>query len=174
MTSRSPEGLPNAVLPGRLSVAERDELLALRLIASLATVAPDGFPHVVAMWYRREGDALLMPTSQHTLKVRHLRRDPRAAVMVDLSREGLNLRGVIVRGIAELVEGPEAQRLNRSIHERYVTERGLAEPEVAGYLTSGDDVTIRVPFERVSTWNLAERPAGRRLRETGAVHPLDG
>jgi PPOX class probable F420-dependent enzyme len=176
MTSPFPEQhrLPDAVSPGGLSAAEVDELLELRLIASLATVASDGIPHVVAMWFRRDGDALLMPTSQHTLKVRHLRRDPRAAVMVDLSRAGLDLRGVLVRGVAELVDGRDARALNRSIHERYVTERGLADPEVESYLTSGDDVTIRVPFDRVVTWNLADRPAGRRLRKSGDVHPLDG
>jgi nitroimidazol reductase NimA-like FMN-containing flavoprotein (pyridoxamine 5'-phosphate oxidase superfamily) len=177
MTNRSPDAagpLPAAVSPGRLADAERDALLELRLIASLAMVGRDGMPHVVGMWFRREGDALLFPTSQHTLKVRLLRTNPRAAAMVDISRAGLDLRGVVVRGNVDLIEGDEARRLNRSIHARYVTEAGLADPAVAAYLTAGDDVTIRLPFDRVATWNLADQPAGRRLRETRDVHALDG
>lgn len=169
MTSPSPEN----VHPGRLSPAEIDALLEQRLIANLATVDERGRPHVVGMWFRRDGDALLLPTSQHTRKARNLRANPYAAVMVDRSRAGLDLAGVLVRGPVELVEGAEARRLNRSIHERYVTEEGLALPEVDAYLGQGDDVTIRVALATVHSWNLADRPAGRAIRAAGAARPLD-
>jgi hypothetical protein len=93
--------------------------------------------------------------------------------MIDRSRAGLDLRGVQVKGRVDLVEGERARRLNRSIHERYITPEGLAQPAVAAYLSQGDDVTIRLAIERISTWNLADGEAGLALRADGLAHPLD-
>ena len=59
------------------------ELLHARLTATLATFAGDGSIHVVAMWFLWDGDAVLIPTSHATRKVRNLERDPRATVMID-------------------------------------------------------------------------------------------
>lgn len=41
--------------------------------------------------------------------------------MIDISRAGLNLKGVLIRGRVELVRGEKAQQINRSIHLKYVT-----------------------------------------------------
>jgi general stress protein 26 len=162
-----------AVMPLRLSAEEIDELLELRLIANLASINPNGSVHLVAMWFRRDGDRLLFPTSHRTRKARNLRERPAATAMVDRSVGGLDLKGVTVRGTVELIEGSEARALNRSIHERYVSERGLALPEVAAYLGSGDDVTVALPMERVSSWNLVDGKAGHALSAAREGLPLD-
>lgn len=161
------------VMPLRLSDAEIDELLAARLIANLASINPDGSVHLVAMWFRRDGDRILFPTSHHTRKARNLRDRPAATAMIDRSVGGLDLKGIVIRGTADLLEGDEARALNRSIHARYVSERGLTLPEVAAYLGSGDDVTIALSMDRVSTWNLANGEAGRALTGAGEGLPLD-
>ncbi len=171
MTNRSPE--PTDVLPLSLSTSEIDELLEARLIANLASINPNGTVHLVAMWFRRDGDAILFPTSHHTRKARNLRRHPQATAMIDRSRAGLDLRGVQIKGTVELVEGPQARRLNRSIHERYITPLGLTDVAVAAYLSEGDDVTVRLSIDRVSSWNLADGAAGRALLGSGRAHPLD-
>jgi hypothetical protein len=93
--------------------------------------------------------------------------------MIDQSRAGLDLRGVQIKGPVDLIDGPQARRLNRSIHERYITASGLAEDAVAAYLAQGDDLTVRLSIERVSSWNLADGAAGRALLRSGNVHPLD-
>lgn len=72
--------------------------------------------------------------------------------MIDVSRAGLNLRGVLVRGRAELVYGEEARRINRLIHLKYVTPEGLNNTEVAAYLSKGDDVTNKVHLDRLISW----------------------
>src|SRR5581483_8201055 len=109
----------------------------------------------------------------HTWKVRNLRANPYAAVVVDESRAGLDLKGVLVRGRAELVEGERALRLNRSIHLRYVTSAGLELEPVAAYLARGDDVTIRVAMDEVRTWNLTATAAGAALAASGEAYALD-
>lgn len=172
MTSPFPD--PGAIAPPHLSPEEVDELLSQTLIAKLATLDPKGTIHVVPMWYERRGSHIHIPTSRTTRKCKNLVRHPFASVMVDISRSGLDLRGVLIRGEVDLVEGPEAHELNRSIHLRYVKPEGLQQTEVAAYLVQGDDVTIRVSMDRLVTWNNAESPAGRALIRSGYMQPLDG
>lgn len=161
------------VTPPRLSAQEVDALLELRLIANLATLDRDGRIHLVPMWFRREGDYVLIPTSRYTRKFKNVRRHPHASVMIDQSGSGMDIRGVLIRGRVELVEGDDAKSLNRSIHLRYVTPEGLDQPEVVEYLTEGDDVTLKVAMEEIVTWNHADSAAGRSLSSSGHFHPLD-
>jgi nitroimidazol reductase NimA-like FMN-containing flavoprotein (pyridoxamine 5'-phosphate oxidase superfamily) len=161
------------VLPSRLSESEIDELLQARLIARLASINPNGSVHLAAMWFRREGDALLFPTSSQTRKARNYRQRPFATALIDRSRSGLDLCGVQIKGAVELLDGDAARALNRSIHERYVDPAGLADEAVAAYLTAGDDITIRLSIERVTSFSLADGAAGRALAASGAVYPLD-
>jgi general stress protein 26 len=160
-------------MPLQLSALEVDELLEARLIANLASINPNGTVHLVAMWFRRAGDSILFPTSHHTRKAKNLRRHPQATAMIDRSRSGLDLRGIQIKGQVELIEGSRARALNRSIHERYISGEGLLQPAVAAYLSEGDDVTVRLSIERISTWNLADTPAGVALRVGSRAHPLD-
>lgn len=52
------------------------------LIARLAVNGPDGYPHVVPLWFMLDGDDIVMISVEQTAKVRHLRADGRAAVVV--------------------------------------------------------------------------------------------
>ena len=51
--------------------------------AALATVRPDGRPHVAPVWFTLDGDALLFNTGENTVKGANLQRDGRVALMVD-------------------------------------------------------------------------------------------
>ncbi|MBA2311793.1 MAG: pyridoxamine 5'-phosphate oxidase family protein [Actinobacteria bacterium] len=174
MTSPSRDPAASAIAPPHLSTEEVDELLSKTLIAKLATLDPSGSIHLVPMWYERVGSHIHIPTSHFTRKYHNLVRHPFASVMVDISRSGLDLRGVLIRGAVDLVEGDEAKALNRSIHQRYVTAEGLQQLDVAAYLAEGDDATIRVSMDRIVTWNNAGSSAGRALMASGNVRPLDG
>ena len=147
------------------------ELLGARLIATLATLNADGSIHLVAMWFLWDGEAVLIPTSRTTRKVRNVERDPRATVMVDDSRGGFDLRGLTLVGQAEIVRGETALELNRSIHEKYVTAEGLSLEAVRRYLST-DDVTIRVTPQRASSWDLRSTEQARRLSEGRLYLPL--
>ena len=96
----------------------------MTLIANLATLDDDGGIHIVPMWFLRQGNKICIPTSRHTRKYKNLRARPRASVMIDISRAGLNLKGVLIRGRVEFVEGEEAHNINRAIHLKYVTHEG--------------------------------------------------
>jgi nitroimidazol reductase NimA-like FMN-containing flavoprotein (pyridoxamine 5'-phosphate oxidase superfamily) len=159
--------------PPVLSSSEIDELLSMTLIANLATLDDDGSIHFLPMWFLRIDNDICIPTSHHTHKYRNLRARPYASVMIDVLRAGLDLKGVLIRGRVELVEGDEARRINRSIHLKYVTADALSDPKVASYLSEGDDITVKVHMDHVVSWNLADSKAGQALGVGGWFRPLD-
>jgi hypothetical protein len=177
MTSYSSDAAESK-LPN-LSPAEIDELLSMTLIANLATVDDDGgihllyssSPHVV----HTDGERHMHPDLPlYTHKYRNLRARPHASVMIGVSKPGLNLKGVLIRGQVELVEGEEGQRINRCIHLKYVTPDALSDPSIASYLSKGDDVTVKVHMDHLISWNLSDSTAGRALSAGGWFHTLDG
>ena len=171
MASRSSDAAADR--PPVLSSAEIDKILSMTLIANLATLDQDDRIHLLPMWFLRVGNDICIPTSSHTHKYRNLRARKRASVMIDVSRAGLDLKGVLIRGQVELVYGEEVQRINRSIHLKYVTHEGMSDANVAAYLSKGDDVTVKIHMDHLISWNLAGSKAGKALSVTGGFHPLD-
>jgi nitroimidazol reductase NimA-like FMN-containing flavoprotein (pyridoxamine 5'-phosphate oxidase superfamily) len=51
------------------------------LTATLATNGRDGYPHLVAMWYRIKRGGIVMTTYGKSQKAVNIRRDPRATMM---------------------------------------------------------------------------------------------
>ena len=171
MTSSSSDAASDR--PPVLSSTEIDKIFSMTLIANLATLDDDGNIHLLPMWFLRVGNDICIPTSHYTHKYRNLRARPRASVMIDVSRAGLDLKGVLIRGRVELVFGEEARRINRSIHLKYVTPEGLSDANVSAYLSKGDDVTIKIHMDHLISWNLAGSRAGKALSVSGGFRPLD-
>ena len=171
MASNSSSG--HDVRTPSLTPSEIDKILSMTLIANLATLGEDDTIHIVPMWFIRLGNDICIPTSRHTRKYKNLKARPYASVMIDISREGLDLKGTLIRGPVKLVEGEEARKINHQIHLKYVTEEGLNDPSVASYLSKGDDVTVRIHIEHIVNWNLADSKAGRALRVKGRSRQLD-
>ncbi|MDW0237329.1 MAG: pyridoxamine 5'-phosphate oxidase family protein [Nitrososphaeraceae archaeon] len=171
MASNSSSG--HDVRTPSLTPSEIDKILSMTLIANLATLGEDDTIHIVPMWFIRLGNDICIPTSRHTRKYKNLKARPYASVMIDISREGLDLKGALIRGPVELVEGEEARKINHQIHLKYVTEEGLNDPSVASYLSKGDDVTVRIHMEHIVNWNLADSKAGKALRVKGRSRQLD-
>jgi PPOX class probable F420-dependent enzyme len=61
---------------------EVDELLSRPNPAVVATLRPDGSPHTAATWYDWEDGRVLLNMAETRLRLRFLRRDPRAALTV--------------------------------------------------------------------------------------------
>lgn len=79
------------------------ELLERPNFAHLATLLPDGSPHVTPMWVGVEGNNLTMNTAVGRVKYHNVRRDPRVAVSVH--DQGDPYAKVIVRGrVIEITE----------------------------------------------------------------------
>jgi PPOX class probable F420-dependent enzyme len=67
--------------------------------AHLATLMSDGSPQSVPVWIWREGDNLIICTTEQSLKAKNTKRDPRVAIsIVDFHNpyEELQLRGHVI------------------------------------------------------------------------------
>ena len=94
-------------------------LLSARNMAHVATLMPDGAPHVAPVWIAVEGDRLAIFAAQPTVKLRNLRRDPR--VGVSICDEDNPYRAAIIRGrVVEELEGEEAVAIMDRMSNRYV------------------------------------------------------
>ena len=88
----------------------------------LATNGPGGFPHVVSMgWVYLDGKVFFQ-TYGRSQKVINLRRDPKAAVILEAVFSGgfehRKLRGLMLRGVCEINEDPgEVVRILKAMWE---------------------------------------------------------
>jgi PPOX class probable F420-dependent enzyme len=58
-------------------------LLAGTRTGKLATTRRNGRPHITPIWFTLDGDDIIFTTWHESIKGRTLRRDPRAALLVD-------------------------------------------------------------------------------------------
>jgi PPOX class probable F420-dependent enzyme len=85
----------------------------------LATVRADGRPHVTPIWFIVDGDDLVFNTWHASAKAKHLRRDPRASLVVDLQEPPYAY--AMVEGSVSISEDlDEIRRFATQIGARYM------------------------------------------------------
>src|ERR1700747_2510662 len=94
----------------RFTPEEQAAFLRAHRKAALATIDMDGFPHVVAMNFVAKDGAFYMTSYAKAQKVLNIRRNPKVALMVETGDSYAELRGVMVRGDCEIIEGAESVR----------------------------------------------------------------
>ena len=106
--------MPNDVQPRRRQIAlseeEQAEFLRANRKAALATLDKEGFPHLVAMTFGVRDGVYYMTSYAKAQKVLNVRRDPKVGLMVEAGGSYAELKGVMVRGHCEIIEGEDAVR----------------------------------------------------------------
>lgn len=80
--------------------------LADRRKVHLATLNPDGSPHLVTMFYGMSAGRIAFWTYRAAQKARNLARDPRITCLVEDGEDYFELRGVQVAGRVERIDDP--------------------------------------------------------------------
>jgi PPOX class probable F420-dependent enzyme len=86
-----------------MTTAEEAALLTASRKLQLATINPDGTPHLVTMFYALIDDRIAFWTYRSSQKARNLARDPRVSCLVETGEDYFELRGVQVTGTARCV-----------------------------------------------------------------------
>jgi len=84
------------------------KLIEGKNFAYLATLLPDGSPHVTPMWIDRDGDTVLMNTAIGRVKQRNITRDPRVSITVTDSENPYDRIVIHGRVIDQAKEGADA------------------------------------------------------------------
>ncbi len=132
-----------------LGVEDLDGFLDEPLIAVLATLRKDGSVLLSPVWHEWRDGGFNVWTGANDVKTRHLRRDPRASILVAESK--FPLRGIEVRCAARIVEDGAAEIAER-IASRYIGPvRG------ADYVGSASNhVIIRLEPGDLRAWDFAD------------------
>ncbi len=145
----------------KLTEAEQRALLEGARTMILVSNGKDGWPHPVPMWFViREGKPI-MSTYARSQKVLNLRRDPRVTALVETGEQYDELRGVMIRGKAEIVEDrPLIEDVQVAFAHKYV---GGPFPEGAEEMIrarAAKRVAIRIVPEHVTSWDHAKLGGG--------------
>ncbi|MBJ7331603.1 MAG: PPOX class F420-dependent oxidoreductase [Solirubrobacteraceae bacterium] len=120
-------------------------LLGGRSFGNLATLLPDGSPHVIPVWVGAEGEHVVFFTQPSSRKARNIAADPRVAI--SLIDEDNPYRSLAIRGaVTGTLEGDEALAVIDRISQRYT---GQDFPMRSGvvYLVTPDRVRVtELPF----------------------------
>jgi PPOX class probable F420-dependent enzyme len=120
----------------------------------VASINADGTPHLVTMWYLRDGEDLLFWTYAKSQKVVNVRRDPRATVLVATGEKYEELKGVSITGSTTVVEDlDEVLAFGEKVYEKYW---GPIDNDLVreGVRTMGAKrVVIRVTPVKTTSWD---------------------
>ncbi|WP_433630688.1 pyridoxamine 5'-phosphate oxidase family protein [Nocardia sp. CA-120079] len=136
-----------------MSDAEISEFLQRSRIATLATIGPNGAPHLTAMWYALIDGEIWFETKAKSQKAVNLGRDPRVTCMVEAGQTYDQLRGVSIEGHAEIIDDPDRLfAVGVSVWERYT---GPYSEEVRPLVEQmlNKRIAVRVVPDRLRSWD---------------------
>ncbi len=139
----------------RMSQAEIDAFLGESMKVQVATVNPDGTPHLATLFYVMQDGAIAFWTYASSQKIKNLERDQRITCLVEDGEDYFELRGVSVTGTAELVrDEPGIRKIGTEVAIRMA--RGadlgeLGEAEVERQVAKR--VGVLVTPEKTASWD---------------------
>jgi PPOX class probable F420-dependent enzyme len=119
--------------------------------AALATMDQNGFPHLVAMNFVAKDGAFLMTSYGKAQKVVNIRRNPKVGLMVEAGNSYADLRGVMVRGHCEIIEGADAVR---GVFTAMAEARGTTYERPSGSVDSAPKrVVLKIVPQKITSWD---------------------
>ena len=131
-----------------LTPEELGDLLEQPLVAVLATYRRDGTALLSPVWHEWRDDGFSVVTRDDDVKAQHLRRDPRAGIVV--AESSPPYRGIELRCRVRLVTEDVAPTVGR------IATRYLGEERGAAYAEGGaDNLLIRLEPGTLRAWDFA-------------------
>jgi PPOX class probable F420-dependent enzyme len=139
-----------------LTDAEVASYIDTHRTAVLASVGPNGTPHVVAMWYAVIDGRLWFETKARSQKAQNLRRDATLSVLLEDGETYDQLRGVSMEGRGVIVDDPDALwEVGVSIWERYTGPYSEEVRPLVEFMLH-KRIAIRFDVERIRSWDHAK------------------
>lgn len=148
----------------KMTEPEVEAFLKSLLKVQVATVNPDGSPHLSTLFYVVRAGNIAFWTYGKSQKIRNLERDPRISCLVEDGTDYFELRGVSISGKAELIrDHDELLDLGTAVAMRMV---GVDDPAALGEIGTAmvqkqalKRVGVVVTPEKVATWDHGKMTA---------------
>ena len=119
----------------------------------VATVNPDGSPHLATLFYVVRDGRIAFWTYGKSQKIRNIERDPRITCLVETGDTYDQLRGVELVGTATiLTDAADVQAVGESVYERYtgpVNDQARAAVAAMG----AKRAAVVIDVEQTVTWD---------------------
>jgi len=138
-----------------MSDAELLRFLDEERVLTCATLGPNGRPHLMPLWYVRDGLTLLAWTYGKSQKIRNLERDPRATVQLEAGRDVYGeLRGAMLECAVAIERNPaRVADVGLRLMARYTGAELPAEARAGVLKQAPKRVGLRFTPTRVVSWD---------------------
>ncbi|MFF2847265.1 PPOX class F420-dependent oxidoreductase [Streptomyces sp. NPDC058001] len=116
-----------------------------RAFVTVATVLPDGRPHLTVVWMIRDGDDLLFSTTVDRQQGKNVARDPRVTVLISPADNPYTYAEV--RGTATVTPDTTKELVNTLSHKYTGQDYATFNPASKN---DGDRVIVRVTPDKVT------------------------
>ena len=114
-------------------------------VARLATIGADGYPHIVPIWFRRDGDEILFGSDRANRKVHNAIANPKGAVVIG-GELPIDDEGYMIQGDLSIADDVEHTSM-RQMLLRYETKKEA--DRLAARWSDSDLVVIRLKPRKV-------------------------
>ena len=135
---------------------EIEAFIVQQRTATMATIGPNGLPHLVAMWFAVIDGVIWFETKGRSQKAVNLARDDRITVLLESGNTYNELKGISLEGRGVVVDDPAALwAVGVSVWERYT---GPYAEDLRPFveLMLHKRVAVRVEVERIRSWDHAK------------------
>lgn len=141
----------------RLTDEELDELMRTTRTLHVATVSPDGGPHVVPLWFIWHDGTVWINNLRRSRRSRDIQAGSPVALCVDTGEHYGELRGVVLYGrFEEVVEDERLPTIREGFASKYWGAGSV--PELKSH------VWLRMRPDRMASWDFRKIPTGRDKR----------
>jgi PPOX class probable F420-dependent enzyme len=141
----------------RVSIAMNDpelhRFLQEEKVVTVATIGPNGRPHLMPLWFVAAGPVVSAWTFGKSQKVKNLERDPRATLQVEAGDDYQELRGAMLECDVEIIrDTDEAAAIGAAVSRRYT---GAPAGEIPDSVRQQAPKRVGLVFRptRVASWD---------------------
>jgi PPOX class probable F420-dependent enzyme len=130
---------------------------------AVATINPDGAPHLVAMWYTLVDGKIAFWTYAKSQKTLNLQRDPRLTCLLESGETYGTLRGVQIHGTATLITEPARVReIGEALYRRNNDSAFGEQSQQIVAAQAPKRVVVIVEPTHIASWDHAKLGGPRR------------
>ena len=140
----------------KLTEDEQRELIESERVAVVSSIGPRGWPHSMPLWYVPRDGEIWIWTFAKSQKVKNLKRDPRATLLIETGVEYGELRGVQIEAEAELIRDLDLiVAFGKDLTVRYSDGIESVEGDAVAALEAQAPKRVAIHFhpKRIATWD---------------------
>jgi general stress protein 26 len=128
------------------------DFLKSQKIMRLATIDPQGSPHIVPVWYDYSGSKFYVGTNTKTKKAKNIKQNSKVSFCIDIGISSPDIFGIMGVGRARLIlENKHVQLIAKRILLRYFKS---LRNKSAQQLLNDTDCIIEIMPKRFKTWKF--------------------